>query len=55
MDEKRLRVALTVSEAVKTEYPETKKFIENLTNEECQKEDISADEVVFFRSLEAKS
>ena len=55
MDKKRLRVALTVLEAVKNEYPETKKFIENLMDEECQKEKISADEVIFFTSLEAKS
>ena len=55
MDKKRLRVALKVLEAVKTEYPEAKKFIENLMDEECQKEKISADEVIFFTSLEAKS
>ena len=35
MDKKRSRVALKVLEAVKTEYLETKKFIENLMNEEC--------------------
>ena len=50
-----MRVALKVLEAVKTEYPETKKFIENKVDEECQKENISADEVIFFTSLEAKS
>ena len=50
MDKKRFRVALKVLEAVKTEYPETKKFIENLMDEECQKENISADEVFFFFS-----
>ena len=55
MDKKRLRVALTVLEAVKTEYSETKKFIENLMDEECQKENISADEVILFTSLETKS
>ena len=51
----KLRVALKVLEAVKTEYPETKKFIENMVDEECQNENISADEVIFFTSLEAKS
>ena len=55
MDKKQLRVALTVLEAVKREYPEIKKFIEKLMDEECQKEKISADEVIFFTSLEAKS
>ena len=51
---------MKVLEAVKTEYPETKKFIENLMDEECQKENISVDKVFFFffkkkKSLEAKS
>ena len=44
-----------ILEAVKTEYLETKKFIENLMDEEYQKENISAVEVFFFTSLEAKS
>ena len=55
LDKKRLRVALNVLEAVKTKYPETKEFIENLMDEECQKEKISVDEVTCFISLEAKS
>ena len=54
MDKKRLRVALTVLEAIKNEYPETKKFIENLMDEECQKEKISADEVIFFYKSRSK-
>ena len=37
MDKKRLRVALKVLEAVKTEYLETKLFIENFMDEERQK------------------
>ena len=55
MDKKRLRVALTVLEAVKIKYPETKQFIDNTMEDEFQKEKISADEVIFFTSLEAKS
>ena len=55
MDKQRPRVALTVLEEVKGKYPETKQFIENLIEEECQKEKIFADEVIFFTSLEAKS
>ena len=51
MDKKRLRVALKVLESVKTKYPETK----DLIDEECQKEKISVEEVIFFTSLEAKS
>ena len=55
MDKKRLRMALNVLRAVKTKYPETKQFTEKLMDEECQKEKISADKVIFFTSLEAKS
>ena len=55
MDKKRLRVALKVLGRVKEEFSDTKKFIEDLIDEECQKEKISADEVIFFTSLEAKS
>ena len=55
MDKKRLRVALTVLDAAKTKYPETKQFIDNTMENECQKEKISADEVTFFTSLERKS
>ena len=47
-DKKRLRVALKLLEAVKTEYPENKKFIQSVMDEECQKENISADEVIFL-------
>ena len=55
MDKRRLTVALKVLEAVITEYPDTKQFIEDLIDEGCQKEKIFADEVIFFTSLEAKS
>ena len=55
MDKNWLRVVLTVLEAVKTQYLGTKQFIEDLIDEECQKEKISADKVIFFTSLEAKS
>ena len=48
MDKKRLRVALKVLEAVKTEYLQTKKFIENVMDEECQKENMSMVEVIFL-------
>ena len=55
MNKKRLKVALTVLEAVKVKFPGTKQFIDNTMEHECQKEKISADEVIFFTSLEAKS
>ena len=54
MDKKRLRVALTVLDAVKITFPETKQFIDNTMEDECQKEKISADEVIFFTSVVAK-
>ena len=49
MDKRRLRVALKVSEEVKVRFPDTKQFIEDLIEEECQKEKISADEVTFLQ------
>ena len=54
MHKKRLRVVLTVLEAVKTQFPGTKQFKEDSIEQECLKEKIS-DEVIFFTSLEAKS
>ena len=46
MDKRRLRVALKVLEKVKTKYVETKDLIED----ECQREKISVEEVIFFKS-----
>ena len=55
MDKKRLKIALAVLDAVRVKFPETKKFIDDTMEDECQKEKISAEEVIFFTSLEAKS
>ena len=55
MDKKRLKVTLAVLEPVKNRFPETKQFIDNTMEDECQKEKISADEAIFFTSLETKS
>ena len=55
MDKKWLKVVLTVLEAVKAQFPETKQFIGDSIKQECLKEKISADEVNCFASLEAKS
>ena len=55
MEKKRLKVALAVLDAVKVKFPETKRFIDDIMEDECQKEKISAEEVIFFTSLEAKS
>ena len=40
MDKKRLRVALKVLDAVKTQFPDTKQYIEDLIDEECLKKNI---------------
>ena len=55
MYKKRLKVALVVLNAVKGKFPESRKFIDDTMEDECQKEKISAEEVIFFTSLEAKS
>ena len=54
MDKKRLKVALIVLDAVKSRFPDTQEFIENTLRKECEKEKMTADEVIFFASLEAK-
>ena len=55
MDKTRLKVTLAVLDAVKIKYPETKQFIDDAMEEECQKEKISANEVILFTRLKAKS
>ena len=47
MNKKRLKIALAVLDAVKSKFPETQEFIENTLREECEKEKITADEIVF--------
>ena len=49
MNKKRLKVALAVLQTVKNRFPDTKEFIDNTMEEECQKEKISVDEVVFLQ------
>ena len=48
MDKKRLKITLKVLNDVKEEYPATKKYIEDRLEEDCSKENISIDEVLFF-------
>ena len=56
MDKKRLKINLKVLNDVKEEYPATKKYIEDRLEEECSKENISVDEVIFLSTYrEAKS
>ena len=36
-------------DAVKSRFPETQEFIENTLREECEREKITADEVIFYK------
>ena len=54
MDKKRLRISLKVLEVVKERFPDTKNFIDNMMEEQCQKEKISAEEVIFYKSRSKK-
>ena len=49
MDKKWQKIALAVLNAVKSRFPETQEFIENTLREECEKEKITADEIVFYK------
>ena len=49
MDRKRLKFALMVLDAVKRRFPETKEFIDDTLKEECEKEKITADDVIFYK------
>ena len=56
MDKKRLKITQKVLNDVKEEYPATKKYIEDRLEEECSKENISVDEIIFLSTYrEAKS
>ena len=46
MGKKRLRVALSVLDAVRSRFPETNEFIDSTLKEECEKEKMTADEVI---------
>ena len=49
MDKKRLKVILVVLDAAKSRFPETKEIIDDTLKEECKKEKITADEVIFYK------
>ena len=48
MDKKRLKVTLAVLNAVRSTFPETNEFIDSTLKEECEKEKMTADEVIFL-------
>ena len=55
MNKKRLKIALAVLDAVKSKFPETQEFIDSTLKEECERERMTADEVIVFASkLEKK-
>ena len=56
MDKKIIRIAMKVLEEIKNEFPETVEFINGCLEQECSKENMTVEEVIFlFTCLEAKS
>ena len=52
---KRLKIGLAVLNAVKSRFPETQEFIENTLREECEREKMTADEVIFYKFRSKKN
>ena len=50
MNKRWLGVALKVLNDVRVQLPDTKQFIEDCIEQECLKENISADEVIFLQA-----
>ena len=49
MDKKGLKIALSVLGTVRNRFPETNEFIDSTLKEECEKEKITGDEVIFYK------
>ena len=49
MDKKRLKTALSVLDVVRVRFPVTQEFIDITLKEECEKERMTADEVIFYK------
>ena len=49
MDKKRLKIGLSVLDVVRSRFPETNEFINSTLKEECEKERMTADEVIFYK------
>ena len=43
------KIALAVLNAVTSTFPETNEFIDSTLKEECEKERMTADEVIFYK------
>ena len=48
MDKKWLKIALAVLDAARSRFPETQEFIDSTLKEECEREKMTADEVIFL-------
>ena len=48
MNKRRIKIAIKVLGEVKIQFPETVEFINDRLEQECQKENMSVDEVIFF-------
>ena len=48
LDKERLEIALAVLDALRNRFPETQEFIDSTLKEECEKERMTADEVIFL-------
>ena len=46
---KRLKIILAVLNAVRSTFPETNEFIDSTLKEECGKERMTVDEVIFYK------
>ena len=49
MDRKRLKIALPVLDAVRNRLPKTQESIDSTLKEECEKQGMTADEVIFYK------
>ena len=45
----RLKIALSVLDAVRSRFLETNEFIDGTLKEECEKERMTADKVIFYK------
>ena len=49
MDKKQSKIALSVLDAVRNRFLETNEFTDSTLKEECEKERMTADEVIFYK------
>ena len=48
MDKNRLKIALAVLDAVKSRFSETQEFIDSTLKKECEREKMTANDVIFL-------